>query len=217
MNIVLCLVFLVLMGAGLATGRAGFLSTVDSHIHDWVVTYRSAGVTHFFSLITVVGSTQTIWILDSLIIIVLLLRRRRSLAFFSFLTMSGCGLSIRWIKAFIDRSRPPIADLFGDPARWASWPSGHSAATMATGGLCILLIGMWRAGKFSEVHSRQSPRRIALAAQFVLGLVIALVGVSRVVLGYHWPSDVLGGWLLGCAWLGMWVTAISMVGHYSRT
>jgi undecaprenyl-diphosphatase len=70
-----------------------------------------------------------------------------------------------------------------------SFPSGHSLTSFVALGL--LLIMLW---------SRLTPGpRAGLAA--ACALVVAAVGVSRLMLGVHYPTDVLGGWLFGLGWL----------------
>ncbi len=72
-----------------------------------------------------------------------------------------------------------------------SFPSGHATQAMVFYGLLAALALEWPplAGR----------RRLVVGATAVL---VALVGYTRVYLGNHWPTDVLGGWLLGWAWLG---------------
>ncbi|MEU2250211.1 phosphatase PAP2 family protein [Streptomyces sp. NPDC019224] len=91
------------------------------------------------------------------------------------------------IKAAVGRDRPRWADPV-DSASYAAYPSGHAMTATVSCGLLLWLLH--RSGAWSRL------RRAALgaAAVSVLG-----VGLTRLYLGVHWPSDVLGGWLLGAA------------------
>lgn len=89
------------------------------------------------------------------------------------------------LKAAIDRSRPDLVP-HGQHVYTASFPSGHSmhaAATYFTLGSLLALF--------------QRRRRLKLFVLSTAALTTALVGVSRVYLGVHWPTDVLGGWAFG--------------------
>ncbi len=92
------------------------------------------------------------------------------------------------VKALFDRPRPDLVP-WGTDALTASFPSGH--ATMAAATWLTLAAMLARA----EPRRRLKALYLALAA-----LIVAAVGVSRVYLGVHWPSDVLAGWALGAAW-----------------
>ncbi|MEU8701988.1 phosphatase PAP2 family protein [Streptomyces sp. NPDC048680] len=91
------------------------------------------------------------------------------------------------IKAAVGRERPQWPDPV-DSAHYAAFPSGHAMTAAVSCGLLLWLLHRRGAG----------PRmwRAALAAAWVSVLG---VGVTRLYLGVHWPSDVLGGWLLGAA------------------
>lgn len=100
----------------------------------------------------------------------------------------GGALVTPWLKGVLVRERPPWNGLWLTEES-ASFPSGHAQAGITVWvaiGLVVLLVG-------------GSARAWWLAAPLmVIGL---LIGASRAVVGVHWPSDVLGGWLLGGAWL----------------
>jgi membrane-associated phospholipid phosphatase len=135
------------------------------------------------------GRTILIWLV-AVVVIGLFIRRRRRLAVYLVVTEVGFLLLDPALKAVVGRLRPvvetPIATSAGN-----SFPSGHSLASFVTYGALLLI--------FLPAMS-QRVRRIATAG--VAALVVA-VGFSRVALGVHFITDVLGAWLLGAAWLGV--------------
>ncbi len=99
------------------------------------------------------------------------------------------------LKAAVDRPRPVWPDPV-DSAHYAAFPSGHAMTATVVCGLLLWLLhrhgvgpAVWRAA-------------VAVAVVSVVG-----VGLTRVWLGVHWPSDVVGGWLLGATVVGVavWV------------
>jgi undecaprenyl-diphosphatase len=121
----------------------------------------------------------------------LLLARAWRQAVFLVLASPGTVLLTQTLKPLVNRHRPPVAHL--TTAGGPSFPSGHAASTTALYG-ALLLIAL-RSGRF-----RGNPRRGLIAVVVVL---LALIGLSRVVLGVHYPTDVLAGWLLASAWLAL--------------
>lgn len=102
--------------------------------------------------------------------------------------MGGVILS-EVVKQVVARPRPPWNGLWLVETS-ASYPSGHAQAGItvwAALGVAILMVG---------------GRRTAWLAATPLILLGPLIGASRAIVGVHWPTDVLGGWLLGAAWLG---------------
>jgi undecaprenyl-diphosphatase len=95
------------------------------------------------------------------------------------------------LAAALARPRPPLADWAG-AASGGSFPSGHTTVSALAAGLFV-----WAA-------RRAGPRAACAASAAALAWALA-VGLSRVFLGVHWLSDVLGGWLLAAAWLGLTV------------
>lgn len=108
------------------------------------------------------------------------------------LAIASSGLVTHVLKLGIDRMRPELVDHLTHSAN-ASFPSGH--ALQAT--VAFLIIGALAA------QAQQNPRIKALILASA-ALLIFLVGISRVYLGVHWPTDVLAGWCLGTAWAGLW-------------
>lgn len=127
-------------------------------------------------------------------------RRRRWLNFkFWLIALAGGGLLNALIKQVIARPRP----VFADPVAIAqnySFPSGHSMASLITYG--ILAYFLWL-----EIPNRYA--RIGLI--FAATLLIVLIGISRLALGVHYFSDVLGGFAAGGIWLGMCIVAMNIM------
>ena len=104
------------------------------------------------------------------------------------------GLAVTLIKHQVGRARPTLVE------HWASvhdlsFPSGHSASSA-----CVYLT---LAALATQFMATRAARRYLLTATILL---VGAIGVSRVYLGVHWPSDVLAGWSLGTLWaLGWWL------------
>ena len=111
-------------------------------------------------------------------------KRRGDAAFFAFAVI-GAGLLNFLAKAFFGRARPELW-LSIAPRSDFSFPSGHAMGTMAVACAVVMLA--------------RTPRSRVLA--IVLGIVfVGAVGFSRLYLGVHFPSDILGGWLASLAWV----------------
>ena len=124
-----------------------------------------------------------------LLLVALLRRRPRTAGAVAFLLVAT-GLTTQTLKPLL--AAPRYDEWFGyAPIGAGSWPSGHSTAAM-TLALCLVLV---------------APRRLRPSAA-VLGSVFALViGVANIVLVVHWPSDVVGGYLVA----GTWAAAVLAV------
>ncbi|PKB57080.1 MAG: hypothetical protein BZY73_05045 [SAR202 cluster bacterium Casp-Chloro-G3] len=130
------------------------------------------------------GSTATAASLSLAAIIALWLTHRRTDSLIallgSFLIVGGISL-----KLLVDRPRPEYFLVASGP-HLSSFPSGHTIFATIFFGIAIVLVGEW--------VQRPSVRR---GLQTGLVLMILAMGASRVYLGFHWPSDVLGGYLYG--------------------
>jgi undecaprenyl-diphosphatase len=135
--------------------------------------------------LTLAGGTFLVLVAAALVVGLVALGRLR-LAIVVAVALIGSTLFTDAAKDLVSRPRPA-----GDPLVTAdgySFPSGHSLNSAATNGIAALLI--WR--------SSLPPRaRKGLAATLV-ALVVS-IGLSRIALGVHYPSDVVAGWLAGTA------------------
>ncbi|MDH2442412.1 phosphatase PAP2 family protein [Amnibacterium sp. CER49] len=99
-------------------------------------------------------------------------------------------------KGVVGRHRPPLIDAAPPFESSFSFPSGHTTSTTAIAGVIVYLLIL-------RQHSALA-RTVTIA---VGALVAIIVGLTRVVLGAHWFTDVLAGWFLGTAWLAVVITA----------
>ena len=134
----------------------------------------------------------------AVVALVVLGLRRRSWTPVILIVAAGIGSLLMTIagKDIIDRHRPPLVDAIQPYEYSPSFPSGHTLnAVVIAGTVAYLLI----------LRQRTIAAR---ASTITLTVVIAIgVGLTRIILGAHWFTDVLAGWLLGAAWLALVVTA----------
>lgn len=121
--------------------------------------------------------------------ILLILRRRETAAYLVLAIVSGTALS-SILKMVFDRSRPDLTGIV--TVFTSSFPSGHatmSAVTFLTLGACLA--------------AATENGKLKTFAYFYAGLLTMLVGISRVYLGVHYPTDVVGGWTIGASWAAL--------------
>jgi undecaprenyl-diphosphatase len=113
------------------------------------------------------------------------------------LVASGGGLILSsLLKYAVDRPRPDLVP-HGNLIYTSSFPSGHS--------MMSAVVYLTLAALVTRLIQRKRLKGYALGVAMILTL---LVGVSRIYLGVHWPSDVAAGWSAGAAWaLGCWLIA----------
>lgn len=142
--------------------------------------------------LTALGGIPVLTLVTLLTVVYLLMVHRRGAALLVTISVGGGVLLNTVLKQSFDRPRPDLVP-HGVEVLTASFPSGHAMMTaIAYLTLAALLM-------------RVLPERRLKA--FVLGaaaLIVGIVGLSRVYLGVHWPTDVLAGWTIGFAWATAW-------------
>jgi undecaprenyl-diphosphatase len=162
-------------------------TTVEARVHTW---FQAAGI-EVLRGISFFGGGLFIIAASAVVAIVLwrgkALRRLRAFL----MAVAGSAVWVQLLKEFFRRARPEWLEPF-TRATGFSFPSGHSTLSAAFYGS---LAGLAAA-------SCRSKRCAARALALGLGAVL-LIGFSRIALGVHWPTDVLGGWSLGFGWLAL--------------
>ena len=142
--------------------------------------------------ITAMGSWAVLGLLTVWVVGYLLLRGNWRTAIVLVLAMLSALLVSTAFKELFGRERPP-PDLRLVPTFSPSFPSGHSMLSM----VLYLTLGALLA---RVLPSRRERLYVMACAVFLVGII----GLSRIYLGVHYPSDVLGGWTAGFAWALLW-------------
>ncbi|GLP64472.1 phosphatase PAP2 family protein [Streptomyces sp. TUS-ST3] len=165
------------------------LLTVDGDIadttHRWAV--DEPGLTHAIRILTDwVWDPWTMRLLAAAAAIWLVWRRNARWTAAWLVAACAVGTLVQQVmKAAVGRERPVWPDPV-DTAHFAAYPSGHALTATVVCGLLLWLLHHYGAGRTLWFSA------LTLAVISVVG-----VGLTRIWLGVHWPSDVLGGWLLG--------------------
>ncbi len=161
------------------------LFNLESGLLYWFASGRTDGLTDVFNLITHAGGTKSLILVIGLTLLSLAWFRFYKEAAILFSGMSVGVITSQSLKHWINRARPEVVSHlteFSSP----SFPSGHAMNNMLFATIIIYL--SWRL--FKNKH-----------LSFIVGVVMYawafLVGISRLYLGVHWPTDVIFGWILG--------------------
>ncbi|GIO61271.1 phosphatase PAP2 family protein [Paenibacillus cineris] len=185
MSLVLGVLFVIMMVLVGADRIAWF----DQSIINAVQGMENEGLTQIMKGFTFLGSSLVATLLSviAFLFLWLVLRHRKELLMF-LLSVGGSEIWNIIIKNWMQRQRPNTHRLI--EISGFSFPSGHSMAAFALYGTLTYLL--WR-------HIPSLAGRIAM---IVIGVALTLlIGISRIYLGVHYPSDVFGGYLASATWL----------------
>lgn len=174
------------------------LVILNIRLHNTVPLFRSAGMTWFMLTVTQLGSGTVLSLLCLGMAALALARRQRRAAATFMLALVGTGLLSATFKALFGFARPIDAII---NVHEASFPSGHMLSGTVVYGLLVALL------LSSQV--RRGVRSLGIA---LLLLVIVGIGLSRLYLGVHWPSDLLGSLALAL----MVLASLLFFLHYDR-
>ena len=165
------------------------LEVFDSRIQTVIRGNLPQEVTVFFRSLTILGNTTTfVFVLLVAVLYLYFVKKWRVEGLFLALSGTVSGLLIVATKGLYARVRPAIEHLV--VAQGFSFPSGHSAGSMMIYGFMLII-----------AHQRFTSKPIRLLVEGFFLALIFLIGLSRIYLGVHYPTDVLAGFLLGFACL----------------
>lgn len=163
--------------------------TIDREITDWVVERRTGLGDVVVPVISHLGSTLVLTAVTVAVTVFVLLRGRRADAVMMGAgALTGLGLMIG-LKNFFGRQRPPdVTKLVAIDS--FSFPSGHSMMSAVVYGLAAF--ALVPASAWLRAHR---------GALWLVPVLVAVIGATRVYLGVHWTTDVIAGWMLGTLWV----------------
>jgi undecaprenyl-diphosphatase len=181
------------------------LVNLDETVTKWAFSYRSDRMTSVVTFITDLGDATAYIILVPLIGVLLYFKGHRwRLTIQGIIVLLSASLLNLWIKDMISRPRP-LEDLRLVDAHNFSFPSGHSMSAIAFYGFLVYLTFKYVDNLFLKIFL------IILEIALILG-----IGLSRVYLGVHYPSDVLAGFAAGLFWLMVCIMLFAALNFYRR-
>jgi undecaprenyl-diphosphatase len=164
------------------------LARDDPRVLASVIGHRAPWLTSLAKVLTWLGSNLVLWPVVVVAGLGLWRWRRRWLpAVLPALALAGAWAGSLLIKGLVGRPRPPVADRL-TVVHSLSYPSEHAAQALAAWGMLALML----------MAGRSARARVLLAAG--AALIAFVVGLTRIYLGAHWMTDVLGGWALAGVW-----------------
>jgi len=183
-----------LISLGESTGAT---HDVDVAIIQWFGTWRTPGLIAVMQFCSMIGNWKVEVPFALGVSIFLWTRSRRTSAGRYFLFCIAGEALYAVAKQLFHRERPTVLSHLSD-AGWYSYPSGHS----------LMAPVIWSAGLV--LLSQHASSTWIKRTLFVLAVIIPLaIAKSRVYLGVHYPTDVLGGLALGMCWVFLWWDAVS--------
>lgn len=179
-----------------------WLVRLDSRAAEWFHIRATPTGLRVFDVITQFGSP----VVDVLIVIVaiVLWRRKERLLLWTWLAANLGGKVIEFVlKYSVHRTRPTFGNLYLLDSHTYSFPSGHAMGAS----VCYLMLAYL-------IASRETTKRSVAITLFVSAVAIILVvSYSRLYLGVHYPSDVLGGMAAGVGWLAVCGATRRIIAH----
>ena len=194
--IIIVLVALIIVVAGISifielteSLKEDLLAQYDQQISDYVISWRTPLLTEYFILVTNVGDLYgyLVMVIIAIIVSFLYFKNWKYILQTIFVLLLA-SISNVMLKRLVDRPRPGIEHMV--VVETLSYPSGHAMSAMAFYGFLIYLFYRFKIN-----------RMLKYGIILILIVMILSIGMSRIYLGVHFPSDIAGGYIAGLIWV----------------
>lgn len=201
---VVCLAMVVAFASLADEVVEGETNRFDRAVLRWIGANQSEAMNHVMLELTALGNFAVLVVLVAAVSAFLWLSKHKYSVALLWLGAAGGYAANNVLKLSFDRQRPdlfePVADVLT-----SSFPSGHAMMATIVYGSVAYLVG------------RLEPTRaMRITTWTFCVLIILLVGVSRMYLGVHYPTDVFGGYLAGVAWIGLVVAGMHALRFFAE-
>lgn len=171
------------------------IATWDRPVLDWMIAHRTPTANAVIAWFSNTGGPLWQPIVTGLVVVFLWYRWKDPTPVVLTAVAVGGALAMTVVgKRVVGRLRPPLSDAVPPYETSFSFPSGHSLNSVVISGILAYLVIR---------HLWNRPVWVRWLVGVLFGLYAATMGLSRVYLGHHWWTDVLGAWALGLAWLAL--------------
>ncbi|HEX6309024.1 MAG TPA: phosphatase PAP2 family protein [Longimicrobiales bacterium] len=203
LGVIIGLAAAALFGAMAGLVSEGLTQRIDETALRWLETRRSPLMDEIMMDITTLGDGVVLIMIAVIASVFLWITQHRWSVYILMIGMIGGKLLNTLLKTAFDRTRPSVVEWMYEVTS-PSFPSGHAMGAFVTYGTVAYLVG--RLG---------STPRLRLTTWLLAALMILAIGISRMYLGVHYPSDVIAGFLAGLAWLGFVIASLAAVRYFA--
>lgn len=175
------------------------IEAFDDRVTNYVTSFRTPALNNFFQFVTDLGDVYAYIVATTIAAIFFFFKLKNKkfiLQLLGVLILSA--LANMALKEAFDRARPTIEHMV--VVKTLSYPSGHAMSAMAFYGFLIYLVFRIKMSKF-----------LRLFLTLLFSALIFFIGLSRIYLGVHFPSDVVGGFIAGLIWIAFCVVLFNII------
>lgn len=179
--------------------KADYMGQIDANISQYIISFRNPVLSKYFIFATRLGDNfgyLCVFIICA-ILFYLFFRDWKYFIILALVSILARG-SNAVLKLIINRARPLSEHMV--TVKTLSYPSGHAMSAMAFYGLLIYL-----------VYTFKMDGIIKAVIIFLLTIILLSIGISRIYLGVHYPSDVAGGFIAGFAWVILCILILNII------